>query len=377
MGELIVLSKLLPFVPAAGAVIIIIAAIYARKLLEGLGRGLDKVSALDTLPTRDRLQAIEVFENVLSIDPIKTGSLSGKERAKLIERVLEQRQSAARLRFMGYILASLVMLGFAGIWAYYAWSTTSVEKVTSSLLEGRRAEFSTVLADEGFYDVHGRELVSFLAKEAGYSEDKLNEAIERFQKLEECATNTAASRGGTTSASPDGDKPDASREIDRKEERCITALAELRQRARNREPPFDEPGRYFEAGRPDQQPRRFWAHVTRTFPFRESAIEVRNPKNDKSIILYPRPAIDTVRSDLIHLNEHQIYQLFGHKDLWGPAGVASTITVAIRPVKGNNPVLIDGACPNFWRHRDPLCSIPGRSIPLDELFELSIKDRTK
>ena len=346
MPDALALNGLLPFVPAAGALFLIFAAFYSRTLQKALGRGLDKISALGKVPNKERLHTIEVFENVLKVDELKTERLTADQRFKLIERTFEERRDSTRRRFILLIVAAAFLLVMAVLWFYYIFTTsTSSDMQIRRALEEDPEAASKALADKGFYAIGDARLVEALTRVTGFSENRLNEAIERFQKLDSCSEDV--------------------------DQDCNRALAQLRSRSRSREAPFTEPGIFFDVGRSGGvQPRRFFINATANFPFKQSALEVRNPLNDRSLVLWPRVALTTeTRRYLVHLNDQQILQLFGQKDVSGPSGTASTIRVAIRPVVSSNPQLTDPACPTQWEGNDRLCSIDEEDILLDRLLD--------
>jgi len=62
------LGKFLPLVPAVGGILLVLAAIYARTLIDALWKGIDKLASLRSIPAKDREKAFKVIEVGLKID---------------------------------------------------------------------------------------------------------------------------------------------------------------------------------------------------------------------------------------------------------------------------------------------------------------------
>ena len=285
-------EKLLPVVPAVASALLVIAAYYARVLIGALGRGFDQTKALKNVPAKDRLPALEVIENVLKIGAIETEMLTSIQRFKLIEKTIEERQAVAKRRFYLLIMSAAFMLILAVLWMVYAWNNDRKNDVVSSeIRSGNISRYVNDLADRGYYNIGDNRFVQKLADLTGYPASITKQAIIDFQKKVQCE--------GLSS------------------KQCNEALADLRQRARAREAPFNEPGMLFNAGLSGgTQPRRFFINVTDEFAFKQSAVDVVNPLNGNRLRLWPRVAINTAsRPMLVHLNEEQVLYLTGQKDI--------------------------------------------------------------
>ncbi|MEA3539569.1 MAG: hypothetical protein U9R73_10615 [Pseudomonadota bacterium] len=71
-----ILNIAVPIVGATGAFLLALLAFKQRTLLDFFGRGIDQTKALASLPDKHKLEGLEIIENTLKIDRIKTENLS-------------------------------------------------------------------------------------------------------------------------------------------------------------------------------------------------------------------------------------------------------------------------------------------------------------
>lgn len=348
--QLFGLERILPLVPAVAGVFLAIAAIYAKSLMGLIGRSFNQEKAFRDLPVNSRLPALEIIENVLKISRIETENLSSIQRFKLIQETLKVRQDAAKRRFILLITFAVFMFLISGLWfAYALYTDQKRDTLVSELTSGDVSRYSEVLAHRGFYSLNDDRIITEMANITGRLPSDLRAQIAAFEKLKSCDSMTR--------------------------EQCNKTLFELRDLARDRKPPFNEPGMFFHASlNGDVQPRRFFINVTDNFPFKGGAVDVINPQNRSKLTLIPRVGITTQDdSTLVHLNEQQFLQLFGRKDVVGNQTAGpSKEDIIIRPVTSDNPTLSDRECSVYWRgpeHLDRLCGLPETSISYYNLLE--------
>lgn len=344
------LEKILPLVPAVAGVLLVIAAIYAKSLLGLIGRSFNQAKALKDLPVNSRLPALEIIENVLKISSIETESLSSTQRFKLIQETLKVRQDAARRRFSLLVLFAIFMFVISALWLAYAmYSNQKRDAVVAELKSGDMSRYSDVLARRLYFSLDDERLITEMANITGRLPSDLRARIAAFERIKNCDS------------------------ISR--EKCNKALFQLRDLARDRKPPFDEPGMFFHASlNGDVQPRRFFVNVTEDFPFKGGAVDIINPESKKKLTLLPRVGINTEDDpSLIHLNEQHFLVLFGRKDVIGTKKTGSSKEdIVIRPVNSYNPTLTDPECSKYWtspNRQDRLCSVDGDSITYRDLID--------
>ncbi|RZF66186.1 hypothetical protein EWE75_02035 [Sphingomonas populi] len=340
------LEKILPLVPAVGGVVLVLAAVYARSLIDVLGKSLDKLNSLKSLPAKDRESALEVIEIGLKIDKIETAKLSAAHRFELIKAAMEERTTKAWQRFWLLVLTGAMMLILAAGWFAYSVLTKSREDQLNDALTRDPDAFSQVLERKGYYSIKGMGIVNSLASITGLDTSDLRKAIEQAQALDRC--------------DPSSREP------------CNVTLVQLRARARSREAPFNDVGIFVTAAKPEYDPpRRFYVNVTEFFPFKHVPVVIRSLDGSRYLRLMPRVAIvGSTDKDLIHLNEAQIGYIFGNKNLFGGnKGGASTVKAVALPVTQDNPQLFDPFCSDFWKNRDALCLLKGKTLGLDDLID--------
>jgi hypothetical protein len=344
------LERILPLVPAVAGVLLVIAAIYAKSLLGLIGRGFNQAKALKDLPANSRLPALEIIENVLKISSIETESLNASQRFKLIQETLKVRQDAAKRRFILLVVFAAFMFLASALWfAYAMYSDRRQDAVEAELSSGDVKRFSDVLARRGFFSLNDDRIITEMANITGRLPSDLRAQISQFEKIRSCDSMTR--------------------------EQCNRTLFELRDLARDRKPPFNEPGMFFHASlNGEAQPRRFFVNVTESFPFKGGAVDVINPQNHSKLTLLPRVGITTEDDPmLIHLNEQQLLHLFGRKDVIGnnTSGPRKE-DIVVRPVTSDNPTLTDPKCSKYWEgpdHQDRLCKVGGTSMKYADLLE--------
>lgn len=340
------IEKILPLVPAVGGVVLVLAAIYARSLIDVLGKSLDKLNSLKLLPARDRESALEVIEIGLKIDRIETAKLTSGQRYELIKQAMEERRVKANQRFWLLVLTGILMLLLAAGWFAYSFFDKTREEQIRAALKSKPDVYNELLAEGGYYTTKDLRLVNSLASVTGLDTSDLQKAVEQAQALDRCDTSQKAP--------------------------CNVTLVALRKRARRREAPFNDIGIFANVGKPAiNPPRRFYVNVTEFFPFKHVAVEIRSLEGGRFLRLMPRVAVvGNADGGLIHLNEEQIGYLFGNKNLFGGInGQASKSKAIVQPVIQDNPSLVDPGCSDFWKGNDSLCAIKGETISLDSLLD--------
>lgn len=349
MVQLYGVEKVLPLVPAVGGVVLVIAAIYARSISGVIGNGLNKLHALGRVPARDRVEAIKVLEVGLDIGKVDIDGLDPQQRYELVKATLEERMTKVRHRFWLLLITGLMMFLFATGWLVYSFASQTQQEKLEQAIKRNPSVFADVLAEKSYYSTDSLRLVDALAGVTGINTADLKKAMEQAKVLDGCTVQ------------------------DNKD--CKATLVELRQRARDRKPPFNEIGMFVTVGKPrDDQPRRFQFYVTDRFPFKNVPVEVLRPDGNRSLILFPKVAIHTspIRG-LVHLNDEQLSFLFNDPDLLSaPKDNASTGTLVVRPATDQQK-LVDPACAEKWIGRDPLCDIKEDDIAVDRLADASVR----
>lgn len=211
-------------------------------------------------------------------------------------------------------------------------------------LDAHRDVFSKVLAEHGFYDTTDTRVIAVWAQDTMIEpSDDLQEAINRVASCFRNAPAIDIGSGGN----------------------CNPVVLDLRKKARDHAPPFNEAGLVVDAGLPSiekQQPRRYYLNVTPEFPFLGNPISVRTTRRVVDLILWPNPVVTNVSDKeryLVQLNGEQKELLFGGDPILANGQNRAAASVIVRPVSSGTS-LYDPACTGYWRKKDTLCALDER-----------------
>lgn len=115
-----ILNLAVPVVGTVGAFLLALLAFKQRTLLDFFGRGIDQTKALSDLPERNKLDGLEIIENTLKIDRIKTKGMTADQTYSIILETLRDRKRQANIKFIAYLSfsAAVALIGIS--YLYYS-----------------------------------------------------------------------------------------------------------------------------------------------------------------------------------------------------------------------------------------------------------------
>ncbi len=343
-----ILKLAFPMVGILGAFMLAVLAFKQRTILDFFGRGLDQLEALKSLPAKDRLDGLEIIDNTLKIDKIDTSKLTATQAFALITKTLEEKSRTAKQKFTAYIFFS-VLVGLMAFGFFLNEVLFNVESKIESALSADSVGANAALNERDFYKTSDPKLAGKLGAETDFSNMPPEKA---YEKLRQKICEEPNSEG------------------------CNQAIRDLRNRAKLREPPFNEIGaqvKFGIPGEPAQQPFRFTLNVDQDFEYKNQVVELIY--NGRRLILFARPRITGISDEnFVHFNDSQA-NFIGASRVSAKsspeAGKPSYIDVAfVRPIFKEDPDLFDPSCTSYWKANNPsLCADDiGESIPLSVLL---------
>lgn len=339
-----ILNLVVPLVGIVGAFLLAILAFKQRTLLSFFGSGLDQAKALSGLPASKRLQGLEIIENTLKIHPIDPENLTAEQKYNLMLQTLKEKTKIANLKFIAYMAFSLFTAICALLFVYFKVFYDPQTKIEDAMLQDRETA-SQVLTRFYYYEKSDPRLVDALAEETAFGPP----GESSYRKL---AAKLCISADSKT---------------------CNQAIAEIRKRAENREPPFNDVGIPVTFGVPklEDQPERFSVFVNPKFQYAKKIIEVSN--RGKRIVVFASPRLgENTDVNYIHLNADQV-NLFGlpfaNLDKDRNLNQSFQSTAFVVEVRDEMPELFDASCTNKTRSRvgKLLCG-KGRTISTSDYF---------